>query len=154
MTASYLSNTWGIRLKTAQKAIQATTQRGLHSRLYPTVERRFAKGVHPQRYWHLPHHVYHDTLKLSVKSHKQNKCAEMYVTDFRWCRAYLMKQESAVHETLDDLFHQYGILEVLVSNNAKALTQGNFTEMTKQAKCTMEITDPYSPWQSMAEVEI
>ena len=35
MTASHLSNTWGIGLKTAQKTIQATTQRGLHSRCTP-----------------------------------------------------------------------------------------------------------------------
>ena len=65
-----------------------------------------------------------------------------------------MKQESAVYETLNDLFHQYGALEVLVSDNTKALTQGNSTIMVKQAKCTMETMDPYSPWQNMAEAEI
>ena len=65
-----------------------------------------------------------------------------------------MKQEPAIYETLDDLFHQYGIPEVLVSNNTKALTQGDFTKTVKQAKCTMETTNPYSQWQNMAEAEI
>ena len=65
-----------------------------------------------------------------------------------------MKQESAVHKTLDDLFHQYGIPEILVSDNTKALTQGNFTKTAKQAKCSMEMMDPYSPWQNTAEAEI
>ena len=50
MTASDKSDTWGIRLKTAQKTIRAATQRGLHSRLYPTVERRFTTGNNPLRY--------------------------------------------------------------------------------------------------------
>ena len=63
MTASDLSNTWGIGLKTAQKTIQATTQRGLFSKLYPTVKRRFATGDHPLRYSQLPHCVYHNSLK-------------------------------------------------------------------------------------------
>ena len=78
----------------------------------------------------------------------------MYVTDIRWCKAYPMKQESAVHETLDNLIHQYGVWEILISNNAKTLTQWNFTKMAKQAKCTMEMMDPYSLWQNSAEVEI
>jgi hypothetical protein len=46
-----------------------------------------------------------------------NKCCEILATDFGWSRAFPLKMESDVHESLDLFLGRYGIPEVLVSNN-------------------------------------
>jgi hypothetical protein len=65
-----------------------------------------------------------------------------------------MKKESDVHETLDEVFHRFGVPKSLVSYQAKSLTQGGFKQKARQASCPCDVTDPYSPWMNSAEGEI
>ena len=58
------------------------------------------------------------------------------------------------HLAMDDLFHQYGVRETLVSDDAKELTLGAFAKNAHQAGCHLSLTDPYSPWQNWAESKI
>ena len=55
---------------------------------------------------------------------------------------------------MDELFHRYGVPTKLISDNAKELTQGEFARKARDAKCPIDLTDPYSPWQNRAEAEI
>lgn len=152
----FLAQNWGIGLEAAERTLRATTQRGV--RMFDGnkvgVERRFPTGDRHLRYRRLKHPVYHDTLFSSITSSRLNTCAEVYVTDFSWSRCFPMKSKSDAHYTLDELYHRYGVPDRLISDNAKELTQGEFARKARQAKCSLDTTDNYSPWQNRAESEI
>jgi hypothetical protein len=65
-----------------------------------------------------------------------------------------MKKESDVHETVDEVFHRFGVPNSLISDQAKSLTQSKFKPKARQAGCPCDVTDPYSPWMNSAEGEI
>ena len=74
--------------------------------------------------------------------------------DFVWSRNYPLVSKGDAHLAMDDLFHQYGVPETLVSDDAKELTLGAFAKKARQAGCHLSLTDPYSPWQNWAESKI
>ena len=68
LAADKLARTWGIGIPAARKTIQVTTQRGVRTVEYPSVERRWPTGDRPLRYKRLNYMVFHDTLKSNVES--------------------------------------------------------------------------------------
>ena len=150
-----LAKAWSISRDLAARTLCKTTRRGVRNfdEGLRSVERRYPTGDRPLRYCRLNSALYHDTMFSAVKSIRGNKCSEIYVTDFCWARSFPIIKESDVHHTLDELFHRHGVPESLVSDGAKALTQGEFARKARQANCPIDVTDPYSPWQNAAEVE-
>jgi hypothetical protein len=149
VSAESLSRTWGIGSLAAQRTLKATTQRGVRTVAFPSVERRWPTWDLALRYRKLNHAVYHYTLKLSVTSLRGNRCSEMYAS-----RNFPIKRKSDVHETLDIFLSRYGIPEALISDGAKAYTGGQCCQKERDAGCFCKLTDPYSPWQNRAEGEI
>ena len=71
--------------------------------------------------------------------------------DFAWSRNYPLMSKGDTHFTMDDLFHQYGVPETLVSDDAKELTLGAFAKKACQTAYHLSLTDPYSPCVQICE---
>ena len=54
--------------------------------------------------------------------------SHIFAMDFAWSRNYPLMSKGDAHHAMDDLFHQYGIPETLVSDDAKELTLGAFVK--------------------------
>ena len=90
----------------------------------------------------------------STVSRKDNKCAQVYDTDFGWARASPMASRSEAHETLLLLFARDGVPPAFICNNAKEMVQGKFYKNLKDATYHLKQLEPYSSWSNAAEREI
>lgn len=149
-----LAALWNVGLSVAKKTLQCTTQKGVRSTLYPSIERRWPTGDRALRYRRLGHDVYHDTLHARVISLRGHKFSEIYCTGFGWSRNFPISRISEVHDTLNLFLNRYGIPSALISDGAKVYEYGEFNKLAKQAGCYCKYTDPHSPWQNRAEGEI
>ena len=152
--ADQLAEAWSISPAMARRTIRATTQQGIRTWGTVNTEHRYPSGDRPLRYNRIPHKMYHDTFFSTTKSSKGNTCSHIFATDFAWSRNYPLVSKEDAHFAMDDLFHQYGVPETLVSDDAKELTLGVFAKKARQAGCHLSLTDHYSPWQNRAESEI
>jgi hypothetical protein len=76
LSAESLSHTWDIGIVATKITLEATTQRGVRTVAFPSIERRRKTGDRPLWYFRLNHAVYHDTLNSRVTSLSGNKCSE------------------------------------------------------------------------------
>lgn len=65
-----------------------------------------------------------------------------------------MQYKADAHETLDALFHQYGIPITLVSDDAPELVKGEFQRKAKQVGVYCKEVEPHFPWMNRAELGI
>jgi hypothetical protein len=126
LSSEQLARKWKISLKQAENTLRVTTQRGIRHIANPAISRRFKTNDRMMRYNRIPHTVFTDTLKSTVKSKRQNTHAQVYCTDFGWTRAYPMKTESEAHYTLSSLFKDVGVPNKMVMDNAKMQVLGKF----------------------------
>ena len=56
-----------------------------------------------------------------------------------------------MHEAISTLFHQDGVPPAMIMDGAKEERLSTFGRKCRQANCYMRPTEPYSPWQNMAE---
>ena len=110
-TVEDLAHTWGIGPKLAKQTLKVTTQHGLHTWGGHSISHHYLTGDRPMQYHCLNTALYHNTLFLLVKSRHGNHCLEIYCSDYGWSCNFPIKKESQVHNTLDELFHRFGVLE-------------------------------------------
>ena len=154
LSAEHLAKKWKITLKQAQNTLRVTTQRGVRNIANPAISRRYKTNDRMLRYNRIPHVVFTDTLKASVKSKRQNTHAQMYCTDFGWTRAYPIRKEAEAHHTLSKFFKDIGVPNTMVMDGSKAQNMGEFKRKTKEADCRTKQTEPYSPFMNAAEAAI
>ena len=83
MSPQLLARRWGTHIETAKRTLDATTQRGVHSVLNPTMTRRYRTNDQQLRYRRLSHDMFTDTLEASVHSwFRQNQYAQVFATAF------------------------------------------------------------------------
>jgi hypothetical protein len=105
----------------------------------------------------MSHHQihYHWICSFSkLKSLRGNTCAQVFVNDIDWTRAYPMKSKAEAHEALDLLFHREGVPAAVISDGAKELTHGEFRRKVRSAGAHALEIEPYSPWLNRAETAI
>jgi hypothetical protein len=68
LSAEKLASTWKIPLRQAQNTLRVTTQRGVRHIANPAISRRFRTNDRMLRYRGIPHTIFTDTLKSTVKS--------------------------------------------------------------------------------------
>ena len=146
-----LARKWKIPLRQAEQTLRVTTQRGVRHIANPAISRRYKTNDRMLRYNRVPHTVFTDTLKSTVKSKRQNEFAQVYCTDFGWTRAYPMRLESEAHHTVSKLFKDIGVPNKMVMDNAKTQIKGEFRKKTKQADCSVRSIEPHSPFSNAAE---
>jgi len=103
-SANDLASNWRIGKEVANNTLQATAQRGICTMIKPMLERRYKSNDKMLRYNRLDTNLYTDTLFSSVKSTRQNKCAQLYCNELDWTRFYPMTARTFMHETVGHLF--------------------------------------------------
>ena len=154
LSSEQLARKWKISLKQAENTLRVTTQRGIRHIANPAISRRFKTNDRMLRYNRIPHTVFTDTLKSTVKSKRQNTHAQVYCTDFGWTRAYPMKTESEAHYMLSSLFKDVGVPNKMVMDNAKTQVLGKFRQKSREADCRVKSTEPHTPFSNAAESAI
>jgi hypothetical protein len=135
----------------ALQKIQNTTQRGVRTCLNPTLAQRFPTNDRMLRYNRLPHPIFADTMIAGTPSRQGNKYAQAYTTSFGWSRCYPIRRKGDAHNTLSTLFNCKGVPLIMILDNSKEQTEGNFKRKLKEADCHMKQTEPYYLWSRAAE---
>jgi hypothetical protein len=150
-TPEELAYRWNIGLDKAKKTLDVTTQRGTRTVAFPSLEARFRTNDRQLRYRRLSTALYTDTMFASATSRRGNTCAQIYVNNLEWCRAYPLRTKGDAHTSLDLLFPEEGVPNTMISDDAPELHAGEFRRKCRQAGCYCKETEPYSPWSNRAE---
>ena len=152
--APTLARRWMIPENRARQTVQQTTQRGVRDIINPTLSRRYPTNDRWHRYPRLPHMAFTDTMFAGTRSKRGNKCAQLFATDFGWTRAYPMTSKGLAHEALSVFFKTEGVPPVMMMDNSKEQTLGDFRRKCREADCHIKTTEPHSPWMNTAETQI
>jgi hypothetical protein len=146
-----LAARWMISPDCAKCAVVMTTQCGVRTCLNLTLSRCFPTNDRMLCYKQLPHTIFTDTMFATTPSKQGNKMAQVYSTSFGWARAHPMKRKGEAHETLSLVFHHDGVPLTMVVDDSKEHTLCEFQRKLREADCLHQVTEPYSPWQQVAE---
>jgi hypothetical protein len=80
--------------------------------------------------------------------------AQLFVNDIKYLRIMLMRKKSEAGSALLELIQDIGISSVIHTDGAKELTQGKWKNICDDFGIKQTITEPYSPWQNCAELNI
>ena len=153
ITKEILAKRWGIGLDTAHWTLMATMQVGIRRVLHP-IKRHYKTRQSHLHYPMLNTHFYTNTMFSTMKSLKGNKCAQVFTNGMGYDLIYPLKKESDASEALTEVIRSIGIPKELVSDGARAETQGEFGKIVKEYKIKPRTTEPYSGWQNRAEAAI
>jgi hypothetical protein len=143
----------GTSLTTAQETIRKTTQRGLRY-LQGPITRRFRTRQKQLRNRFLNTTMYTDTLFKKVTSVRGNTCAQLFVTSEGFIAGKPMKSKADAHEVLEFVCREYGVPRLLVRDNAKEETLGDWGRVVKHNLIRQKVTEAHSGWQNRCEAEI
>ena len=90
--------------------------------------------------------MFTDTLKSKTKSwFRQNRYAQVFVTQYGWVHAYPMRSKGKAHEGLSLLAQREGVPISFVMDNAKEQIMSEFRHKSKEMGARVKQTEPYSP---------
>jgi hypothetical protein len=150
-----LAKRWHISLELAKRTIESTTQKGVRDFSHMLGSRRLRHLTQQLAYRPLKTICYTDTMFSKIPTlHNRYTCAQIYCTDFNWTKVYPMKTKADAHYTLDLLHHYFGAFQVMIPDNAKELTEGEFRAKIRKAGSVLAPVEAYSPNQNRAESAI
>ena len=148
-----ISVMWRISLQDANRVINNTTM--LSKRVQDgQMTRRFRTDLHQKRYRRLGgqfSRFYTDTLFFGKKSLRGNTCAQIYVNKAGYTKIYPLISKSKAHESLSAFIHEVGVPGSLHTDDAKELCEGKMLEKMRKYEIYHTMSEPYSPWQNLAE---
>jgi transposase len=80
--------------------------------------------------------------------------AQLFVNDVKYLRIMPMRKKSEAGLALLELIQDIGIPSALHTDGAKELTQDRWKAVCDEYGIKQTITEPYSPWQNCAELNI
>jgi len=95
--------------------------------------------------------MYVDTVEGQTISLLGNKYATIYCTPCHWISVDPMPTKGDAHKTLDSLFRSVGVPRVIISDNAKELTQGEFKRKADRAQAHIHPIEAYTPNAKIVE---
>ena len=78
-------------------------------------------------------------------------CAQLFVTDFWWCKVKPMKLRSELPLVLKLLFKEDGVPEKMIYNGAPEQVSGEAARLCQLADCTIQQLERVTPWSNRAE---
>ena len=151
-----LAKRWGVSTTIANKTLDATTQLGLRSGLYP-LSRRFRTRQPQLRYNRLFGDLgkfYSDTLFASTLSQRNNDCGQIFVNAAGMIFFVPLTSRKEVWKALRDFLSSVGIMSSLITDGAPELVKGKWKELVDEYQIPTTFIEPLSPWQNRAEGEI
>lgn len=88
---------------------------------------------------------YTDTMFATAKSTRGHKCAQVFTNGSGYDLFYPMKKESDASEALNEFIWSISVPKELISDGARAETQGKFGKVIKEYWIRQRITEPHSP---------
>jgi len=131
VTPQSLAERWFIGVDTAKKTLKSTTQRLVRSALMP-LSRRYRSD----RMFRLPRlegEWFTDTVMSKVKSRDGNICGQIFANDKYFAVFYPMDSKAKAGDALKTFCKEYGVPELLRSDQAKEMVKKN-TEFQAQVR--------------------
>ncbi len=135
---------WSIPLDKDVQTVECTTQHGVRIIANPTLVLRFCTNTCMLKYHCLRHTVLTDTMFASTLSWHENKCAQIFSSNFGWLHAYPMKMKGVVHDALSLMFQHKGGPPLMVMDRSKEMTLGKFCQKCQDAGYEEKTTEPLS----------
>lgn len=149
-----ISQKWRIGTETAKRTMKVTTQFGVRSLKFPA-QRRFATAMPHLRYPRVNGTFYADTMKGSVKSIRSFNYAHIIGNGKGFSKFYPMVKKNETVQSLDDFVQTHGIMEKLISDGDPCMEESKaWKQSIASYKINQRWTEPYSPWQNRAEIDI
>ena len=98
----------------ARRTLSHTTRSGIRLTAHSSMSRRFCTNDRHMHYKRLHHNKYIDTTKASIPSRLRDLYVQAFVTDFKWARAFPIKNKSEAVHALDLLLHCEGVPEKMI----------------------------------------
>ena len=146
-----LAKRWHIGLEVARKSLEKTTQLGVRDFSNVTGSRRLKPIHHQLKHRRLDVEMYVDTVEGRCVSLLGNRHATIYCTPFHYIAVDPMPTKGDAHKTLDSLFRRVGVPRVLIPDNAKELTEGEFRRKATRAGAHIHPIEAYTPNANIAE---
>ena len=138
----------------AKKTLKVTTQRGIRTVLYPTLDRRFKTNDKMLRYSRLNTNMYADTMFTSKISLRQNTCGQVYTNDLDFTRFYPMKDIKQMHETLSKFPRKEDMPTNLIVDSAREQVGHKVRTTCSEANYGIRQLEFETPWANRAEMAI
>ena len=149
--AQQLAKNWKIGIEAAKRTVEATTQLAVRDFSTVTGSKRLKPAHWVLKQRRFQSDAYTDTLFGKCKSLRGNTCAQVFATPFQFVRVFPMTSKKDAHFALDDFFQQVGVPQVMIPDNAKELTEGDFLKKCRRAQCPVHPIEAYTPNLNAAE---
>ena len=154
LTPEILSSMWGIGLETARNTLNATTQSVIWQSVHP-LERRYRTAHKQFRYNQLNDRFYADVMFSGHKSLSGNTCATVFVNGGKFSFVYPQVKKGDTDQALATFYDMNGIPYHLHTDGGGEFTSKKWNNVrVTGGTCKQTLTEPHSPWQNAAEMEI
>jgi hypothetical protein len=143
----------GVSLDIVSNTLKCTTQHAFRAGEMH-LSRRYKTNIQQLRYRRLRDTWYSDTFKSSVKSMNGNQYSQIFTNGKGWEHNHPMKLKSEAPIALQKAFKEFGLPEIMVTDRAPELTEGEWGKIIKDHHVTPRTTETASPWQNRAEGSI
>ncbi len=150
----HLAKLWGIGLKAAERTLNSTTQATVRSTDGLGMSKRVRTRVHQRRYRQLDGHLGRfssDTFFANCKSLRGNTCFQLFTKKAAYIKTYSMESKGDAHFALNRFVHEVGVPTELHTDGSKEQALGNWKKICQKHSIYRTWTEPYSPWQNLAE---
>ena len=154
ITPEVVAHKWMIGKKRAENTLRVTTQKGIKYVQNPAT-RRFKTNQAHMRYPRLPGMFYADIMKFSTKSVDGHQYAHIIGNGKGYSRMFPMTSKKETIYSLDDFVHKAGIPENLQMDGDPNMPGWKiWNERRRTYRINPLVSEPYSPWQLLAEVDV
>ncbi len=95
-------------------------------------------------YRHLRHPVFTNMMLSNTYLQRNNKCLQVFASDFGWVQVYPMKTKGKKHKSLSLMFLSEGVPLSMVNDGSKEQSLGKFCWKLMDAHCQLRQTEPCS----------
>ena len=153
ITPEIMAKRWNIGLLAATNTLKVTTQLGVRTLKHPA-QRRFRSAMPHLRYPQFQGTYYADTLFFTVRSIRGFKCAHLIGNGIGFSRFTPMESKADAHLSLSNFIKEDGVMENLVVDGDPTMAFEEWRKTVREFRITQTTTEPYSPWQNKAELDV
>ena len=125
----------------ATATVLATTQRLVRSLLEPTLNRRYKTNDRMLLYFRIQTDMFMDIYFASKKfgpSRRGYTYAQLFVTDFGWCKVKPMKLHTELPLVLKSVFKEDGVPEKMIYDGAPEQVSGEAARLFQLTDCNIQ----------------
>ena len=156
VTAEDLAKVWRIDIPTAEKTIQATTQRCVRAK-GDHLSRNYSTNDRMLRYRRINQHFFMDTFfatKKTKNSSRGNTCMQLFVTDKGFVYVVPMKSKGDVPAALKMFAKEIGAPDAIVCDASGEQTSHTVRKFLNQMGTALRVLERDTQWSNHAELYI